>query len=152
VEELALFFHILGAVLFIAGIVLAGTAFETARRRKQPAEVALLLSLTRIGVLLVAVGGLMVPIFGLWLVHLGGWGYGSGWVDAALALYVLALILGALGGRRPKQARLLATRLAAEQSPMSDELRVLLDDRRSRAANYASAAIVLAILVLMVFK
>jgi uncharacterized membrane protein len=89
VEELALFFHILGAVLFIAGIVLAGTAFETARRRKQPAEVALLLSLTRIGVLLVAVGGLMVPIFGLWLVHLGGWGYGSGWVDAALALYQL---------------------------------------------------------------
>jgi hypothetical protein len=35
---------------------------------------------------------------------------------------------------------------------VSDQLRALLDDRGSRAANYGSLAIVLAILVLMVFK
>jgi uncharacterized membrane protein len=150
--NIALFFHLLGALMFVAGIVVAGCAFEVARRRARPAEVALLLGLTRIGVLLVAVGGLMLPIFGLWMVHLGHWGYGSGWIDWALGLYVVALLLGGLGGQRPKQARRIASRLAADGHPVSDELRALLDDRVSRAENYASLVLVLAILALMVFK
>ena len=147
-----MFFHLLGALLFVAGIVLAGTAFEAARRRDRPSEIALLLGLTRIGVLLVAVGGLLLPIFGLWLVHLGRFGYGSGWVGAAIGLYVIVLVLGGLGGQRPKHARQLATRLAAEQAPVNEELRALLDDRLSRAENHASLLVVLVILVLMVFK
>jgi uncharacterized membrane protein len=151
-DNVAMFFHLLGALLFVAGIVLAGTAFEAARRRDRPSEIALLLGLTRIGVLLVAVGGLLLPIFGLWLVHLGHFGYGSGWVDAAIGLYVIVLVLGGLGGHRPKQARQLATRLAAEQAPVNEELRALLDERLSRAENYASLLVVLVILVLMVFK
>ncbi|HUA46508.1 MAG TPA: DUF2269 family protein [Solirubrobacteraceae bacterium] len=150
--NVALFFHLLGALLFVAGFVLAGTGFESARRRRQPAEIALLLSLTRIGVLLVAVGGLLLPIFGLWLVHLGHWGYRSGWIDWALALYVAALILGALGGRRPKRARRLAGRLAAAGEPANEELRALLDDPVSLAVNYASLLVVIGILALMVFK
>ncbi len=151
-DNVALFFHLLGALLFVAGIVLAGTAFEAARRRGQPTEIALLLSLTRIGVVMVAVGGLLLPIFGLWLIDLGHFGYGSGWVDAAIALYVVALVLGALGGQRPKQARQLAARLAAEREPVTAELRALLDDPVSRAENYGSLLLVLVILVLMVFK
>lgn len=151
-DNVALFFHLLGALLFVAGIVLAGVAFETARRRQRPGEIALLLGLTRIGVLLVAIGGLLLPIFGLWLVHLGHFGYGSGWVDAAIVLYVVALVLGGLGGQRPKQARKLASDLAAHDAPVNDELRQLLNDARSRAVNYGSGAVVLVILVLMVFK
>lgn len=150
--NVALFFHLLGALLFVAGIVLAGAAFEAARRRQQPAEIALLLSMTRIGVLLVAVGALLLAAFGLWLVHPGSWGYGSGWVVASMVLYVVALALGGLGGQRPKQARKLASRLAERDAPVSDELRALLDDPVSRAENYASLLVVLVILVLMVFK
>jgi uncharacterized membrane protein len=151
-DNVALFFHLLGALLFVAGIVLAGVAFEAARRRREAAEIALLLSLTRVGVVMVAVGGLLLPIFGLWLVHLGNFGYGAGWVDAAIALYVVSLVLGGLGGQRPKQARLLASRLAADGQPVSTELRALLDDPVSRIENYGSLLLVLVILVLMVFK
>ena len=150
--DFALFFHLLGALLFVAGILVAGMGFEAGRRRAQPAEIALLLSLTRMGVVLVAVGGLLLPAFGLWLVHLGHWGYGSGWVAWSIALYVLALVLGGFGGQRPKQARQIAARLAASGEPVSAELRRLLDDPISRAANYGSLAVVVAILVLMVFK
>jgi uncharacterized membrane protein len=107
--QLALFFHLLGALLFVAGIILAGVAFEAARRRQRPADIALLLALTRVGVALVGIGALLVLGFGLWLVHLGGFGYGAGWIDAAIVLYLAALALGAIGGRRPKQARRLAT-------------------------------------------
>jgi uncharacterized membrane protein len=150
--ELALFFHLLGALLFVAGIILAGVAFEAARRRQRPADIALLLGLTRVGVVLVGIGALLVLGFGLWLVHLGGFGYGAGWIDAAIALYLATLVLGAIGGRRPKQARQLAIRLAGEDAPASAELRALINDPLSLTANYTAAAAVLAILVLMVFK
>ncbi len=151
-NDVALFAHLVGVLAFISGIVLAGVAFETARRREEPADIALLLRQARIGVLLVAFGGVLLLGFGLWLVHLEHFGYGDGWIVAALALYVSALALGALGGQRPKQARELATRLAAERLPASRELRALLDDRVSRSANYASLLVVLVILALMVFK
>jgi uncharacterized membrane protein len=150
--EVALFFHLLGALLFVAGIVVAGVAFEAARRRSEPGEIALLLGLTRVGVVLVLGGAALVLAFGLWLVDLEGIGYDAAWIQAALTLYVIALALGAIGGRRPKRARRLAAALAAERAPATPELRALLDDRGSRAANYVSAILVLAILVLMVFK
>lgn len=150
--DFALFFHLLGAVMFVAGIVLAGVAFEAARRRDRPGEIVVLLSLTRTGALLVAAGGLMLPAFGLWMVHLGHWGYGAGWVDAALGLYVVALILGHLGAQRPRQARLRAARLQSDGAPVDAELRRLLDDPASLVANYAALMVVLAVLALMVFK
>jgi uncharacterized membrane protein len=108
--------------------------------------------LTRVGVLLVGVGTVLVLVFGLWLVDLGGWGYGAGWVDGALGLLLVAVVLGGLGGQRPKQARRLAVRLSADGVPETPELRALLDDGLSRSANYASGALLLAIVVLMVFK
>jgi uncharacterized membrane protein len=150
--EIALFFHILGALLFVAGIVVAGVVFESARRREEPGEIALLLGLARWGVLLVLLGATLVLGFGLWLVHIEGLSYGTGWIQWAITLYVIALLLGGVGGRRPKQARRLATRLREEGAPITPELRALLNDRIADAANYLSALAVLAILVLMFFK
>jgi hypothetical protein len=152
-DDAVLYFHILGVLLFAAGIALAGVAFESARRRRRSNEIALLLGQARVGALLVVSGGALLLVCGLWLVGLeDGIDYGTGWVDAAIALFALALVLGELGGRGPKRARRLATRLAQEKAPPSRELRALLDDPRGRAANYASAALVLVILALMVFQ
>jgi hypothetical protein len=153
VEDAALFVHLLGVLLFVAGIVVAGVAFEAARRRQRPAEIALLLGLTRIGVALVGAGALLLLGGGLWLVGVEeDVGFGTGWVDAAIALFVVAMALGGWGGQRPKQARHLATRLAEGNEPAGAELRALVDDPVSRLASYASALLVLAILALMVFK
>ena len=151
-EDIALFFHLLGAFSLVAGAFVAGVAFETARRRKTPAEIALLLGLSRIGVLLVALGLLFVLGFGLWIVDLGDWGYGTAWIDVALVLLLVVVILGGIGGQRPKRARKLAAHLASEGSPVSPELRALLDDRATLAINYLSALLLLAIIALMVFK
>jgi uncharacterized membrane protein len=151
-ENAALFLHLVGAFALIAGSCVAAVAFEAARRRTAPSEIALLLGLSRIGVALVGIGTLLVVVFGLWLVDLGDWSYRAGWVDGALALLVAAVALGAIGGQTPKRARKLATRLASEGAPASPELRALLDDGRARAINYLSGVLLLAILVLMVFK
>jgi uncharacterized membrane protein len=151
-EEWALFFHLLGAFLFIAGVIVAGVVFEAARRRRRPSEIALLLGLARIGVLLVALGAVIVLVFGLWLVQLGRFGYGAGWVVTALALFVVVILLGGLGGQSPKRARKLAVQLAKEADAESDELRSLLDDPLARTVNYLSAALLVAIVALMVFR
>jgi MFS family permease len=151
-ENVAFFFHILGVMLFVAGIVVAGAAFEAARRRQRPSEIALLLGLTRVGVVLVAVGTVLAGLFGLWLVHLGKWGYGTGWVDASIVLFLVVIGLGGVGGRRPKEARLLASRLAEQDVSSDGEVRPLLDDWVSRAENYGSLLLLLVIIALMVFK
>jgi uncharacterized membrane protein len=146
-ENWALVFHLLGAFLLFAGATVAAVAFEAARRSRSTAEIALLLGLTRIGVVLLGLGSVLVLAFGLWLVQLEHVGYGAGWVDAAIGLFVLMMALGGLGGRAPKRARLLA-----EAGRNGDELRRLLDDRAALAFNYVSAALAVAIVVLMVFK
>jgi uncharacterized membrane protein len=152
VSEVALFGHMVGVLTFVAGVFVAGLSFESARRREHPAEIALLLSLARTGVPFVLGGGLLLLGCGLWLVDLEGVGFGTFWVDAAIALFLLALLLGGLGGQGPKRARKLATRLASEGKPTPPELRAILDAPASRIANYAAAALIVAILALMIFK
>jgi uncharacterized membrane protein len=152
-RNVVLFLHISGALMFVGGIVVAGVAFEAARRREDAGEIALLLGLTRSGVALVGIGALLILACGLWLVSLeDDLYYGTGWVDAAIVLFAVAMLLGGMAGQRPKRARLLATELARQGRSPTPELRALLDDPLSRAANYASAALVVAILALMVFK
>lgn len=149
--DLALYLHLIGAFAFLAGLVLAGAAFETARRRDSTSEVALLLGLARRGALLVVAGAVLLAPFGLWLVHREGFGYGSRWVVESIVLFAVALALGAYGGRAPKRARRLAE---AERGagPASAKLRALLDDPTARIANYLALLLVLGTITLMVYK
>jgi uncharacterized membrane protein len=100
---------------------------------------------------LVAVGALLTLGGGLWLADEVDQ-FGEAWLQVSVALFVLALVLGGLGGQRPKRARRLARRLAQDGDAADRELRRMLDDPLSLAANYASSALVLVILVLMVWQ
>jgi uncharacterized membrane protein len=146
-DEVALFLHLLGVVMLFSGMAVAGVGFAAARRRERASEIALLLGLTRIGVVLVAAGLVLAVACGFWLLDLTEFDLGDAWVAAALGLVVAGAVLGALGGRRPKRARLLA-----ERGADAAELRRLLDDRFSLWLNAAAAAAYLAVLGLMVWK
>ncbi len=76
----------------------------------------------------------------------------EGWLLAALALFLAAVLLGALGGRRLRHTRELAARLAREGADASGELRRLLDDRASALANALAALALAATLALMVWR
>ena len=130
-ENAALFFHLLGAFALIAGSSIAAVAFEAGRRRETPAEIALLLGLSRIGVALVALGTLLAVAFGLWLVDAGDWSYGAGWIDAAIALLVAAVVLGAVGGQTPKRSQ---AREPARERGRSGERRAARAARRPDGA------------------
>ena len=148
----ALFFHLVGVAMLAGGLSVAAVAQAAARRRKDPREIALLLGAGRLGVALVAAGTVLVLVFGSWLVELAGWSFAEGWILVSAGLFVAALVLGALGGRRPKRARERAERLARERRESDDELRRLLDDRASLVLNYGAAALLVVVLFLMIWK
>jgi uncharacterized membrane protein len=133
--------------MLFSGMAVAAAGLATARRRERPSEIALLLGVTRIGVVLVAGGLVLAVACGFWLLGLTEYDLGDALVDAALGLVVLGAILGALGGQRPKRARRLAER---DADPI--EQRRLLDDPLSLALNVAAAAAYVAVLALMVWK
>ncbi len=149
--EVGLLVHLLGALLVFGGVLVAAIAFEAGRRRTLPSEIALVLGPARVGALVVVAGTVLVVTAGLWLANEIEQ-LGAPWLLASLALFLGSVLLGAVGGQRPKRARKLAAELARDSREPTAELRRLLDDPLSRGANYASGVLFLAVLVLMVWQ
>lgn len=133
-------------------MVVAGAFNFAARRHERPSEIAFLLGLIRVGVVLIGVGSLLVLVFGLWLAHYLRYGLGGGWVLGAVALWLLAQILGGVGGRGERRTRVLAERLAEEGDRPSAELTALVRRRPGMVLSWLSALAVVGMLVLMVWK
>jgi uncharacterized membrane protein len=150
--EWLLFLHVSGAFLFLGAAVVALVLNVAALRRDRPSEIVLLLRLTARTNVGFGVGLLLLLVFGLWLVHDAGYGYGDGWIVAALVLFVLSNVFGAVGGERVKPAHQLAERLAAEGDEPSAELKARLRDPIVLFLDYGAAVLGFAVLVLMIWK
>jgi uncharacterized membrane protein len=150
--EWLLFLHVTGAFLFLGAAVVALVFSVASLRRDRPSEIVLLLRLNAQTTVGFAVGLLLLLVFGLWLVHDAGYGYGDSWIVAALVLFVLSTVFGAVGGERAKPARELAERLAAEGDEPSAELKARLRDPVVRFLDYGAALLGFAVLVLMIWK
>jgi uncharacterized membrane protein len=151
--EWLLFLHVTGAFLFLGGVVVAWVLGTAAAFRELPGEIALLLRLTGIAAAAIGLGMLLTLAFGLWLVFdLDEYDLWDGWVIAALVLWVLSGALGGAGGKRDKETRLLAERLAAEGDVPSRELVARVRDPLPLSLNIASTLLGLAILALMIWK
>ncbi len=139
----------LSAFVLFSGVVLAAVGLEAAPRRRVPSEIALVLTRSRIGAVLVMAGTLAVLSFGLWLVEQRGYSFTDARILGAIGLLITASVLGAMGGQRPNEARLLATRLTTEDDHPNQQLTDLLRDRTSLLLNYVSAVAIVGILALM---
>ena len=145
-------FHLLGAFLFVSGAVAVGVLHAAATRNERPSEIAFLLGLARVAVLLVAVGSLLALGFGAWLVDRDAFSVADAWIAASLALWVVSVVLGAVGGRSARHARRLAERLAADGDEPSPQLRRALLAPAALGLNYASFLALVGILALMVWR
>jgi uncharacterized membrane protein len=150
--EWLLFLHVTGAFLFLGAAVVALVFSVASLRRDRPSEIVLLLRLNAQTTVGFIVGLLLLLVFGLWLVHDAGYGYGDGWIVAALVLFVLSTVFGAVGGERAKPARELAERLAAEGDEPSAELKARLRDPVVLFLDYGAALLGFAVLALMIWK
>jgi len=147
-----LLFHLLGAFSMFAGAAVAGTLQLGAIRAERPSSVLGLLRLARVGVLLVVLGAAATLGFGIALADHLGYGLSPAWIRAALGLWAASVVLGAAGGRTARRARHLAGRLAEQGDGPSAELHALVADRPSLWASYLSSILIVAIVVLMVWR
>jgi uncharacterized membrane protein len=147
-----LVFHVTGAFLLLGGGAFAASLNLAALGREKPSDIVLLFGLIRIAVVAIGIGALLAFVFGLWLVHEAHYGYGDGWVVAALILFIAANALGGMGGRRDDKTAQLARRLAASGDTPSDELRARVHDPVSLALSYGSGLLLVAVLALMIWK
>jgi uncharacterized membrane protein len=145
-------FHVSAAFLLVGGSVVAATLRVLAQRRERPSEIALFLGLTRVAVALISIGVAVTLVLGLWLVHEAHYSWGGAWIWLSLLLWVVLNAAGGAGGRRERETRALAERLAGEGDAPSAELRARLDDRVALTLNLVSGLAVLAILALMIWK
>jgi uncharacterized membrane protein len=144
--------HVTGAFLLMGGGAIAASLNLAALRRDRPSDILLLFGLIRFAVASIIVGSLLALVFGLWLVHEAGYGYGDGWVVAALVLFVLGNAMGGIGGRRDERTAAYARELADAGDAPSAELRARVRDPISLALSYGSGLVLVAILALMVWK
>ena len=148
-----LVFHMTGALLLLGGAVFAGILNAAALRRDRPSEVVVLYRLARIAVTAISVGMPLALIFGIWLVaDIDFVKWSQTWVILALIGWVLAGALGGIGGKREKETRLLAERLAAAGDAPSPELRARMRDPLTLALSWGSGLVIVAILALMIWK
>jgi uncharacterized membrane protein len=150
--EWLLFLHVTGAFLLLGGGVVAGSLNIAALRRDRPSEIVLLFGLIRIAVVSILIGTLLAFVFGLWLVHEAGYGYGDGWVITAIVLLIVANAMGGIGGKRDEATAKFAAELAAQGDAPSPELRSRVRDPISLALSYGSGLVLVAILAIMIWK
>ena len=150
-ERIGLLIHLLGAFAFIAGIVTTGISFEVARRRHTSLEIAALLRVARVGAIIAGIGGVVLLLGGLWLagdLNL----YRTRWLQASILAFLLSLLLGMAGGRRPRKAREMAQSIASGGPGDVDEMRRLLNDRSALLVNWIAAVLAVGVLVLMIWQ
>lgn len=123
------------------------------RRDRRPSEILLLFGLIRrVAVPAIGVGTALLFVFGLWLVHEAGYGYGDGWVVAAILLLILGNAIGGYGGKRDRHTAEYAQQLVAQGDAPSEELQARVRDPISLAASYGSGLILLILLAIMIWK
>ena len=132
-----LVFHVTGAFLLLGGGAFAASLNLMALGRDRPSDIVLLFGLIRIAVVAISIGTVLAFVFGLWLVHEAGYGYGDGWVVAAIVALIAANALGGAGGRRDEP---------------SAELRARVHDPISLALSYGSGLLLVLVLALMIWK
>ncbi len=144
--------HVTAAFCFFGGSVAAGILNVLALRAARPSDTAALLRLVRLTLPVIFLGVAGTLVFGIWLWHELHFSLGAAWIWLSLALWVAANALGGIGGRRQKQGRELAVRLADEDDAPSAELAALLRDPVAQALNIAAGLATFAILALMVWR
>jgi uncharacterized membrane protein len=147
-----LVFHVTGAFLLLGGGAFTASLNLIALGRDRPSDIVLLFGLIRIAVVAISIGTLLAFVFGLWLVHEARFGYGDGWVIAAIVLLIAANALGGIGGRRDEKTAQLARELAAAGDAPSADLRARVRDPISLALSYGSGLLLVAVLALMIWR
>ena len=146
--------HVLSAFSWIAALVIYTVVIAAGWRLTVPSDVVRMFRVTRVGDALIAIGMLGTIIFGIWLaLDVDGYELWDGWILTALILWLLAAGVGGRVGKVYNGARDRAAALVNEgRDAPSPELSAMLRSQRGVVLLGLFIAIVLAILVVMIYK
>jgi uncharacterized membrane protein len=146
--------HVLSAFAWIAALVVYTVVIVAGWRLTVPSDVVRMFRVTRVGDALIAIGMLGTIIFGIWLaLDVDGYELWDGWIIAALVLWVVAAAVGGRVGKVYNGARDRAVALVNEgRDAPSSELSAMLRSQRGVLLHAVMILVVLAILVVMIYK
>jgi hypothetical protein len=114
-DSAATFVHLFGVLLWVAGTGLVFGVYEAARRQQSLHSTLALLAVARMAALVIIAATCILLAGGIWLAHENK-AWSEPWLQASIVLFAAVVVLGALGGQCPKRARILATRIIAEEN------------------------------------
>ena len=146
--DLLVTLHVLAAILWVGGAAILQVLAEFALRSPLAGRAAEFAREAEwVGMRIFLPSSIVVLLVGLWLVHDGGWGFGSFWIIAALVAFVLSVVTGA-GFLGPESGRL-AKEIEAQGA---DAPAVKSRIRRILTISRVELAVLIFIVFLMVTK
>jgi uncharacterized membrane protein len=98
--------HILAATIWVGGATATQVYAVRAQATRDPERLAGFASDAEfVGRTIFAPSAVALVIFGFLLVHEGNWGYGSGWIDIAIAVWIASFAVG-IGFLGPESGRI----------------------------------------------
>lgn len=92
--DVALFLHLVGVVILVISLSYTLGGLFRAQRATTVGGIRSSLGFLPVAEKLIPVGMLLILGFGLYMVGDGHWGWGTGWVDVAIAIFLLMSVLG----------------------------------------------------------
>ena len=153
-DDWILALHVLSAFAYVAGIVLFWVLVVAVRKTDTPDGTIRMEPVVKVGNASVGIGAGGTIILGLWLAFsVGGYDIWDPWIIAALVLWVLAVETGRRTGAEYTAGMTKAQELrAAGHDGPSAELLAVNRTQRGLQMHALSSVIVLAILVIMIWK
>jgi uncharacterized membrane protein len=153
-DDWMLALHVLSAFAYVAGLVLFWVLVVAIRRVDTPENTIRMEPVVKVGNAAVGIGAGGTIILGIWLAFsVGGYDIWDGWIIAALVLWVAAAATGSRTGAEYMRGMTKAQELqSAGRTGPDAELLALNRTQRGVWLHALSSLIVLAILVLMIWK
>ena len=145
--------HVLSAFALVGALVIFWITIVALWNTESTTRVASLMTVSRVGTVMIAAGSIGTVVFGVWLaISLEAYQLWDGWVIAAIVLWAIATEVGRRAGMGYGEAGLEAGKLASAGTQTSPALAETFGASRPFWFHAASSALFLLILVDMIWK
>jgi hypothetical protein len=145
--------HLLAAFSLVGALVIFWIMIVALWNTDSTTRVASLMTVSKVGTIMVAAGSIGTIVFGVWLaISVDGYEVWDGWVIAAIVLWAIAAEIGRRAGEGYGEAGNEAVKLAAAGTPTSPLVAETFGASRPFWFHTASSVLFLLVLVDMIWK
>lgn len=145
--------HLLSAFALMGALVIFWVMIVALWSTDSTTRVASLMTVSRVGTVMIAAGSIGTIVFGVWLaISLDAYQVWDGWVIAAIVLWAVATEVGRRAGMGYGEAGIEAGKLAAAGTPTSPLLAETFGASRAFWLHTASSVLFLLVLIDMIWK